>query len=165
MSANIECMETIQLTEEEKKAVMKQKRKFLAGNIFAAGIILFIIVLVIYSTVFKYPNFSDRIMLAGFALIFVFVEIKMMQEISKIMEFSVGRIKGIRCIVCEKKSVKSKDLINRSRNTFAAGKTADGTMIYANCTVKQYGQIIINETTGLFYVFDGDDKIRIVAEQ
>lgn len=164
MSANIECMEIIQLTEKEKKAVMKQKRKLLAGNILAAGIILLIIVLVIYSVVFKYPSFSDRIMLAGFALIFVFVEIKMMQEIGKIMEFSTDRIKGIRCIVCEKKSVKSKDLINRSRNTFAAGKTADGTIIYANCTVKQYEQIVVNETIGLFHVFDGDDKIRIVAE-
>lgn len=164
MSANIECMEIIQLTEKEKKAVMKQKRKLLAGNILAAGIILLVIVLVIYSAMFKYPSFSDRIMLAGFALIFVFVEIKMMQEISKIMEFGTGRIKGIRCIVCEKKSVKSKDLTNRSRNTFAAGKTADGTMIYANCTVKQYEQIVVNETIGLFYVFDGDDKIRIVAE-
>lgn len=163
MSANIEYMETIQLTEEEKKAVMKQKRKLLVGNILAAGIILLIIVLVIYSAVFKYPSFSDRIMLAGFALIFVLVEIKMMQEIGKIMEFSTDRIKGIRCIACEKKSVKSKDLINRSRNTFATGKTADGTMIYANCTVKQYEQIVVNETIGLFYVFDGDDKIRIVV--
>ena len=164
MSVNIEYMETIQLTEEEKKAVMKQKRKLLAGNILAAGIILLIIVLVICSAVFKYPNFSDKIMLAGFALVFVFVEIKMMQEIGKIMEFSTDRIKGVRCIVCEKKSVKSKDLINRSRNIFAAGKTVDETIIYTNCTVKQYRQIIVNETTGLFYVFDGDDKIRIVAE-
>lgn len=164
MSANVEHMETIQLTEEEKKVVMKQKRKLLTGNILAAGMILLVIVLIICSAVFKYPNFSDRIMLAGFALVFVLVEIKMMQEINKIMEFSADRIKGIRCIVCEKKSVKSKDLINRSRNTFAAGKTEDGTMIYANCTVKQYEQIIVNETTGLFYVFDGDDKIRIVAE-
>lgn len=164
MSANVEHMETIQLTEEEKKVVMKQKRKLLTGNILAAGMILLVIVLIICSAVFQYPNFSDRIMLAGFALVFVLVEIKMMQEINKIMEFSADRIKGIRCIVCEKKSVKSKDLINRSRNTFAAGKTEDGTMIYANCTVKQYEQIIVNETTGLFYVFDGDDKIRIVAE-
>lgn len=164
MSANVEHMETIQLTEEEKKVVMKQKRKLLTGNILAAGMILLVIVLIICSAVFKYPNFSDRIMLAGFALVFVLVEIKMMQEINKIMEFSMDRIKGIRCIVCEKKSVKSKDLINRSRNTFAAGKTEDATMIYANCTVKQYEQIIVNETTGLFYVFDGDDKIRIVTE-
>ena len=164
MSAGIECMETIQLTEEEKKTVMKQKRKLLAGNILAAGIILLVIVLVIYSAVFKYPNFSDRTMLAGFALIFVLVEIKMMQEISRIMEFSADRIRGVRCIICEKKSVKSKDLINRSKNIFAAGKTADGTMVYASCTVKQYKQIIINEMTGLFYVFDGDDKIRIVIE-
>lgn len=164
MSANIECMKTIQLTEKEKEAVTKQKRKLLARNILAAGIILFIIVLVIYSAVFKFSNFSDRIMLAGFALVFVFVEIKMMREIGKIMEFSAGRIRGSRCIICEKKSAKSKDLINRSRNTFAAGKIEDGTMIYANCTVKQYEQIIVNETTGLFYVFDGDDEIRIVAE-
>ena len=61
MSANIECMETIQLTEEEKKAVMEQKRKLLAGNILAAGIILFVIAMIVYSAVFKYPNFSDRI--------------------------------------------------------------------------------------------------------
>lgn len=154
MSANIECMKTIQLTKEEKKAVMKQKRNLLAGNILAAGIILLVIVLVICSAVFKNPNFSDRIMFVGFALIFVLVEIKMMQEIGKIIKFSTDHIKGIRCIVCEKKSVKSKDLINRSRNTFAAGKAEDGTMIYANCTVKQYEQIIVNETTGLFYVFD-----------
>lgn len=164
MSANIECMEAIQLTEEEKKAVMEQKRKLLARNILVAGIILLIIIMIIYSAVFKYPNFSDRIMLAEFALIFVFVEIKMMQEISKIMEFSTDCIKGIRCVVCEKKSVKSKDLINRSRNTFAAGKTENGTIIYADCTRKQYEQIIVNETTGLFYVFNGDDKIRIVVE-
>ena len=165
MSASIECMETIQLTEEEKKAVMKQKRKLLSGNILAAGIILLVIALIIYSAVFKCPNFSDRIIFAGFALMFVFIEIKMMQEIGKIMEFSADHIRGIRCIVCEKKSVKSKDLINRSRNTFAAGKTADGTMIYANCTVKQYRQITVNKTTGLFYAFEGDDKIRIVIGQ
>lgn len=164
MSANIECMETIQLTEKEKKAVVEQKRKLLAGNIFAAGIILLVIVLVICSAVFKYSSLPDRIKLAGFAFIFALIEIKMMQEISKIMEYSADRIRGTRCIVCEKKSVKSKDLINRSRNTFAAGKTADGTMIYANCTVKQYEQIVVNETTGLFYVFEGDDKIRIVVE-
>ena len=164
MSANIECMESIQLTEEEKKAVMKQKRKLLAGNILAAGIILLIIVFIICSAAFKYPSLSDRMMLAGFALIFAFIEIKMMREISKIMEFSADRIRGIRCIIYEKKSAKSKDLINRSRNTFAAGKTEDGTMIYADCTIKQYEQIIVNETTGLFYVFEDDDKIRIVAE-
>lgn len=164
MSANIECMESIQLTEEEKKAVMKQKRKLLVGNIFAAGIILFVIVFIICSAVFKYPSLPDRIKLAGFALIFVLFEIKMMQEISRIMEFSTDRIRGVRCIVCEKKLAKSKDLINRSRNTFAAGKTEDGTMIYADCTTKQYEQITVNETTGLFYVFEGDDKIRIVAE-
>lgn len=164
MSANIECMESIQLTEKEKKAVVEQKRKLLAGNIFAAGMILLVIVLIICSAVFKYPSLPDRIKLAGFALIFVFTEIKMMQEISKIMEFSADRIRGVRCIVCEKKSEKSKDLINRSRNTFAAGKMEDGTMIYADCTVKQYEQIVVNETTGLFYVFEGVNKIRIVAE-
>ena len=112
----------------------------------------------------KFSNFSDRIMLAGFALIFVLVEIKMMQEIRRIMEFSADRIRGVRCIICEKKSAKSKDLINRSRNTFAAGKTEDGTIIYADCTIRQYEQIIVNEATGLFYIFDGDEKIRIVAE-
>ena len=163
MSANIECMETIQLTEKEKEAVTKQKRKLLARNILTAGIIFFIIVLVIYSAVFKCPSFSDKIMLAGFALIFVLVEIKMMQKIRRIMEFSADRIRGVRCIICEKKSAKSKDLINRSRNTFAAGKTEDGTIIYADCTIRQYEQIIVNETTGLFYIFDGDEKIRIVA--
>lgn len=41
MSANIECMETIQLTEKEKEVVTKQKRKLLARNILAAGIIFF----------------------------------------------------------------------------------------------------------------------------
>lgn len=164
MSANIECMESIQLTEKEKKAVVEQKRKLLVGNIFAAGIILLVIVFIICSAVFKYPSLLDRIKLAGFALIFVFTEIKMMQEISKIMEFSADRIRGIRCIVCEKKLAKSNNLINRSRNTYAAGKTEDGTMIYADCTTKQYKQITVNETTGLFYVFEGDDKIRIVAE-
>lgn len=50
----------------------------------------------------KFSNFSDRIMLAGFALIFVLVEIKMMQEIRRIMEFSADRIRGVRCIICEK---------------------------------------------------------------
>lgn len=164
MSANIECMESIQLTEKEKKAVVEQKRKLLAGNILAAGIILLVIVFIICSAVFKYPSLPDRIKLAGFTLIFVLFEIKMMQEISKIMEFSADRIRGVRCTVCEKKSAKSKDLINRSRNTFAAGKTEDGTIIYANCTVKPYEQIVVNETTGLFYVFEGDDKIRIVVE-
>lgn len=164
MSANIECMESIQLTEKEKKKVMKQKRKLLAGNVLAAGIILLVIIFIICSAVFKYPSLSDRMMLAGFALVFVLVEIKMMQEIGKIMEFSADRVRGARCIVCEKKSAKSKDLINRSKNTFAAGKTEDGTMIYADCTIKQYEQIVVNETAGLFYVFEGDDKIRIVVE-
>lgn len=164
MSANIECMEIIQLTEKEKKAVVKQKRKLLAGNILAAGIILLIIVFIICSAVFKYPSLPDRIKLAGFALIFVLIEIKMMQEISKIMELSADRVRGVRCIICKKKSAKSKDLINRSRNTFVAGKAEDGTIIYADCTVKQYEQIVVNETTGLFYVFEGDDKIRIVVE-
>lgn len=164
MSVNIECMESIQLTEKEKKAVVEQKRKLLAGNIFAAGIILLVIVFIICSAVFKYPSLPDRIKLAGFALIFVFTEIKMMQEISRIMEFSADRIRGVRCIICEKKLAKSKDLINRSRNTFVAGKMEGGTMIYADCTIKQYEQIVVNETTGLFYVFEGDDKIRIVAE-
>lgn len=158
MSVNIECMESIQLTEKEKKAVVEQKRKLLAGNILAAGIILLVIVFIICSAVFKYPSLSDRIKLAGFALIFVFTEIKMMQEISKIMEFSTDRIRGVRCIVCEKKLAKSKDLINRSRNTFAAGKMEGGTMIYADCTTKQYEQIVVNETTGLFYVFEGDGR-------
>lgn len=164
MSANIECMESIQLTEKEKKEVMKQKRKLLAGNILTVGIILLIMVFIICSAVFKYPSLPDRIKLAGFVLVFVLFEIKMMQDISKIMEYSADRIRGVRCIVCEKKLAKSKDLINRSRNTFAAGKTKDGTMIYADCTIKQYEKIVVNETTGLFYVFEGDDKIRIVAE-
>lgn len=120
----------------------------------------------LYLKFYDYMSQYSMLLAVDFALI-VFVFIKALPqviELSKIMEFSTDRIRGVRCTVCEKKSAKSKDLINRSRNTFAAGKMEDGTMIYADCTVKQYEQIVVNETTGLFYVFEDDDKIRIVAE-
>lgn len=69
----------------------------------------------------KFSNFSDRIMLAGFALIFVLVEIKMMQEIRRIMEFSADRIRGVRCSYARRSQQKAKTLLT-GQETFCSRK-------------------------------------------
>ena len=43
-----------------------------------------------------------------------------------------------RAVITEKQSVKSKDLINRSRNRFVAAKIDDNVTLYAMCSQKEY---------------------------
>ena len=62
-----------------------------------------------------------------------------------------------------KQSVKSKDLINRSRNRFVAAKIDDNVTLYAMCSQKEYERTIVNKSIGLFFTL-GDDTIRVIVQ-
>jgi hypothetical protein len=75
----------------------------------------------------------------------------------KIDSFSVRR-----AVITEKQSVKSKDLINRSRNRFVAAKIDDNVTLYAMCSQKEYERTIVNKSIGLFFTLV-DDTIRVIV--
>ncbi len=59
--------------------------------------------------------------------------------------------------------MKSKDLINRSRNRFVAAKIDDNVTLYAKCSQKEYERTMVNRSIGLFFTL-GDDTIRVIVQ-
>ncbi len=60
-----------------------------------------------------------------FVVLFIYIAILCMKNIRKLRNIKIDSLSGRRAVITEKQSVKSKDLINRSRNRFVAAKIDD----------------------------------------
>ena len=60
-----------------------------------------------------------------FVVLFIYIAILCMKNIKKLRNIKIDSLSVRRAVITEKQSVKSKDLINRSRNRFVAAKIDD----------------------------------------
>lgn len=97
-----------------------------------------------------------------FVVLFIYISILCMKNIRKLRNIKIDSLSVRRAVITEKQSVKSKDLINRSRNRFVAAKIDDNVTLYAMCSQKEYERTIVNKSIGLFFTL-GDDTIRVIV--
>lgn len=71
-----------------------------------------------------------------FVVLFIYIAILCMKNIRKLRNIKIDSLSVRRAVITEKQSVKSKDLINRSRNRFVAAKIDDNVTLYAMCSQK-----------------------------
>lgn len=97
-----------------------------------------------------------------FVVLFIYIAILCMKNIKKLRNIKIDSLSVRRAVITEKQSVKSKDLINRSRNRFVAAKIDDNVTLYAMCSQKEYERTIVNKSIGLFFTLV-DDTIRVIV--
>lgn len=97
-----------------------------------------------------------------FVVLFIYIAILCVKNIRKLRNIKIDSLSVRRAVITEKQSVKSKDLINRSRNRFVAAKIDDNVTLYAMCSQKEYERTIVNKSIGLFFTLV-DDTIRVIV--
>lgn len=106
--------------------------------------------------------FSDIIWDILFEVLFVYTAVYCINHIRKLYNVNIETLKVEKAIITEKQSLKSKDLINRSRYRYVAAETDNETTLYAICSQKAYDKVIINKSVGLFFTLVDNTK-RVVV--
>lgn len=154
-----------QLTKDELKLVNKYRNNKIIQWIFLLIIMIILSVIMIAYILLKesvHILFSDIIWDILFEVLFVYTAVYCINHIRKLYNIKIETLKVEKAIITEKQSLKSKDLINRSRYRYVAAKINNDTDLYAICSQKAYDKAIINKSVGLFFKL-GDDTIRVVV--
>lgn len=154
-----------QLTKDELKLVNKYRKNKIIQWIFLLIIMIILSVIMMSYILLKesvHILFSDVIWDILFEVLFVYVIIYCINHIRKLNKINIETLKVEKAIITEKHSLKSKDLINRSRYRYVAAETDNETTLYAICSQKAYEKAIINKSVGLFFKL-GDDTTRVVV--
>lgn len=154
-----------QLTKDELKLVNKYRNNKIIQWIFLLIIMIILSVIMMSYILLKesvHILFSDVIWDILFEVLFVYVIIYCINHIRKLNKINIETLKVEKAIITEKQSLKSKDLINRSRYRYVAAKINNDTDLYAICSQKAYDKAIINKSVGLFFKL-GDDTTRVVV--
>lgn len=153
-----------QLSKDELKLINKYRNNKIIQWIFLLIIMIILSVIMIAYMVKEYMNnFStDIIWDILFEVLFVYTAVYCINHIRKLYNVNIETLKVEKAIITEKQSMKSKDLINRSRYRYVAAKINNDTDLYAICSQKAYDKTIINKSVGLFFKLV-DDTIRVVV--
>lgn len=154
-----------QLTKDELKLVNKYRNNKIIQWIFLLIIMIILSVIMIAYILLKesvHTLFSDIIWDILFEVLFVYTAVYCINHIRKLYNVNIETLKVEKAIITEKQSLKSKDLINRSRYRYVAAETDNETTLYAICSQKAYEKAIINKSVGLFFTLV-DDTIRVVV--
>lgn len=150
-----------QLTKDELKLVNKYRNNKIIQWIFLLIIMIILSVIMIAYILLKesvHILFSDIIWDILFEVLFVYTAVYCINHIRKLYNIKIETLKVEKAIITEKQSLKSKDLINRSRYRYVAAKINNDTDLYAICSQKAYDKAIINKSVGLFFKLGGENK-------
>lgn len=152
------------LSKDELRLINKYRNNKIIQWIFLLILMIILSGIIIAYMVKEYlNNFStDIIWDILFEVLFVYVIIYCINHIRKLNKINIETLKVEKAIITEKQSLKSKDLINRSRYRYVAAETDNETTLYAICSQKAYEKAIINKSVGLFFKL-GDNTIRVVV--
>lgn len=144
--------------------IYKYRNNKIIQWVFLLAVVLLLLVIMISYLPKEFMNslFIDIIWDILFVVLFIYISILCMKNIRKLRNIKIDSLSVRRAVITEKQSVKSKDLINRSRNRFVAAKIDDNVTLYAMCSQKEYERTIVNKSIGLFFTL-GDDTIRVIA--
>lgn len=144
--------------------IYKYRNNKIIQWVFLLAVVLLLLVIMISYLPKEFMNslFIDIIWDILFVVLFIYISILCMKNIRKLRNIKIDSLSVRRAVITEKQSVKSKDLINRSRNRFVAAKIDDNVTLYAMCSQKEYEITIVNKSIGLFFTL-GDDTIRVIV--
>lgn len=152
------------LSKDELNRIYKYRNSKIIQWVFLLAIVLLLLVIMISYLTKEFMNSLsiDIIWDILFVVLFIYIAILCMKNIRKLRNVKIDSLSVRRTVITEKQSVKSKDLINRSRNRFVAAKIDDIVTLYAMCSQKEYERTIVNKSIGLFFTL-GDDTIRVIV--
>lgn len=154
-----------QLTKDELRLINKYRNNKIIQWIFLLIIMIILSVIMIAYILLKesvHILFSDIILDILFEVLFVYTAVYCINHIRKLYNVNIETLKVEKAIITEKQSLKSKDLINRSRYRYVVAETGNETTLYAICSQKAYDKVIINKSVGLFFTLVDDTKRVIV---
>lgn len=148
------------LSKDELNRIYKYRNnKIIQWGFLLVVVLLLLVIMISYLTKeFMNSLFIDII----WDILFIYIAILCMKNIRKLRNIKIDSLSVRRAVITEKQSVKSKDLINRSRNRFVAAKIDDNVTLYAMCSQKEYERTIVYKSIGLFFTL-GDDTIRVIV--
>lgn len=152
------------LSKDELNRIYKYRNnKIIQWGFLLAVVLLLLVIMISYLTKEFMNSFSiDIIWDILFVVLFIYIAILCMKNIKKLRNIKIDSLSVRRAVITEKQSVKSKDLINRSRNRFVAAKIDNNVTLYASCSQKEYDRTIVEQSIGLFFTL-GDDTIRVIV--
>lgn len=152
------------LSKDELNRIYKYRNKKIIQWVFLLVVVLMLLGIMISYLTKEFMNSIsvDIIWDILFVVLFIYIVILCMKNIRKLRNVKIDSLSVRRAVITEKQSVKSKDLINRSRNRFVAAKIDDNVTLYAMCSQKEYERTIVNKSIGFFFTL-GDDAIRVIV--
>ena len=152
------------LSKDELNRIYKYRNNKIKQWVFLLAVVLLLLVIMISYLTKEFMNSLsiDIIWDILFVVLFIYIAILCMKNIKKLRNIKIDSLSVRRAVITEKQSVKSKDLINRSRNRFVAAKIDDNVTLYAKCSQKEYERTMVNKSIGLFFTL-GDDTIRVIV--
>ena len=152
------------LSKDELNRIYKYRNNKIKQWVFLLAVVLLLLVIMMSYLTKEFMNSLsiDIIWDILFVVLFIYIAILCMKNIKKLRNIKIDSLSVRRAVITEKQSVKSKDLINRSRNRFVAAKIDDNVTLYAMCSQKEYERTIVNKSIGLFFTLV-DDTIRVIV--
>lgn len=115
------------LSKDELNRIYKYRNNKIIQWVFLLAVVILLLVIMISYLTKEFMNSLsiDIIWDILFVVLFIYIAILCMKNIRKLRNIKIDSLSGRRAVITEKQSVKSKDLINRSRNRFVAAKIDD----------------------------------------
>ena len=115
------------LSKDELNRIYKYSNNKIIQWVFLLAVVLLLLVIMIFYLTKEFMNSLsiDIIWDMLFVVLFIYIAILSMKNIRKLRNIKIDSLSDRRAVITEKQSVKSKDLINRSRNRFVAAKIDD----------------------------------------
>ena len=163
-SKSLNVLQKTVLSDQESKLLRKYRR-----NKVAQWFLLFVFSIVFLGMMAHTlgkdcvsRSFKDVIWDILFLLLSVYIAVLCLKRIINLQSIKIDSLMTRKATITEKKSVRSSDLINRSRNIFVAAKIDDDVTLYADCSQRDHNKAIVNKSVGLFFTL-GDDKVRVIV--
>lgn len=114
------------LSKDELNRIYKYRNnKIIQWGFLLAVVLLLLVIMISYLTKEFMNSLSiDIIWDILFVVLFIYIH-TLYEKYQKLRNIKIDSLSGRRAVITEKQSVKSKDLINRSRNRFVAAKIDD----------------------------------------
>lgn len=115
------------LSKDELNRIYKYRNNKIIQWVFLLAVVLLLLAIMISYLTKEFMNSLsiDIIWDILFVVLFIYIAILCMKNIRKLRNIKIDSLSVRRAVITEKQSVKSKDLINRSRNRFVAAKIDD----------------------------------------
>lgn len=162
-SAHLDILSYKRLTQKEHKMLnhwlFKERMKKILLVLIEAVVIFILLIDLFKSAILG--DIKTIIVEILFIALFVYSIVICSKQILSNLRIKLEKIRTLEAVITEKTLTRSRETINRTRNCFVGAKLSDDITIYADCDVKLYNKVKINETIGLFFEI-GDGVMHVM---